>query len=216
MKTTVVSQPTVTSSDGRCKVRRHFRYDGCSVCFSQTPTQYPHPSVAYFYFSILVHRRAVGLSDLHPYLPNSSVRATGPALRAKLTPKKFARKSSGFTVFIAIPRLCYSLLSSPAVNAGREDSLSRTFPYRTERMQCLLVGIGNPCCELVSSEFYYSGRRGKSIRSASKCSRARIIHSGRPVHLIWFERYSDFSLAYYSCPFYSPELWRCIVPQENM
>lgn len=57
-------------SDGRGKVCRHLRYHGCSVCLSQTPARYPHPNVAYFYFSILARRRTVGLSDLHPNLPN--------------------------------------------------------------------------------------------------------------------------------------------------
>ena len=57
-------------SDGRGKVCRHLRYHGCSVCLSQTPARYPHPNVAYFYFSILARSRTVGLSDLHPNLPN--------------------------------------------------------------------------------------------------------------------------------------------------
>ena len=137
----MVSQSTVTSSDGRGKVRRYFGYDGCSVCFSQNPTQYPHPSVAYFYFSILVHRKTVGLSDLHPYLLNTSVRATGPALWARLTPKKFARKSSGLHDLHCYPSPALFPLSSTAVDAGKEDSLSGgTFPNWTEQMQRLLQG----------------------------------------------------------------------------
>ena len=96
-------------SDGRGKVCRHFRYHDCSVCLPQTPARYPHLSVTYF--SILVRRRTVGLSDLHPNLPKSSVRATGPALQARFTPKKFARKFSGLMVFISVHYSTPSLIT---------------------------------------------------------------------------------------------------------
>lgn len=76
----------------------------------------------------------------------------------------------------------------------------------------------NPCCELISSGndvILLPGRRGKSIRRPSKCSRVRIINSGRSVHLISFERYFDFFLAYCSYPFYSPEFRGYIVPKRT-